>query len=46
LISGGSLSKFATDPASLGTPAALEQGKSLLSQIFGMETSAVSGDRT
>jgi len=35
LISGGSLSKFATDPASLGTPAALEQGKSLLSQIFG-----------
>jgi hypothetical protein len=35
LISGGSLGKFATDPASLGTPAALDQGKSLLNQIFG-----------
>ena len=34
LISGGSLSKF-TDPASLGTPAALEQGKTLLTSIFG-----------
>ena len=35
LISGGSLGRFATDPASLGTPAALDQGKSLLNQIFG-----------
>jgi hypothetical protein len=35
LIASGSLDKFATDPASLGTPAALDQGKSLLNQIFG-----------
>jgi len=35
LINSGSLSKFATDPASLGTPEALDQGKSLLNQIFG-----------
>jgi len=35
LISSGNLSKFANDPASLGTPAALDQGKSLLNQIFG-----------
>jgi hypothetical protein len=35
LIRGGSLRKFAADPASLGTPAALAQGKSLLNQIFG-----------
>ena len=34
LISGGSLSKFA-EPANLATPAALEQGKTLLSSIFG-----------
>jgi len=35
LIRSGSLTKFATDPASLGTPEALNQGKSLLNQIFG-----------
>jgi hypothetical protein len=35
LISGGSLGKFADDPSSLGTPAALTQGKSILNQIFG-----------
>jgi hypothetical protein len=35
LISSGNLSKFATDPASLGTSAALDQGRSLLNQIFG-----------
>ena len=34
LISGGTLNKFA-DPASLATPAALEQGKTLLTSIFG-----------
>src|SRR6516164_3169664 len=34
LISGGSLSKF-TDSTSLTTPAALEQGKTLLTSIFG-----------
>ncbi len=35
LINNGSLTQFADNPASLGTPAALEQGKSLLSGIFG-----------
>lgn len=35
LIAGGTLSKFADDPASLGSPAALQQGTSLLSSIFG-----------
>ena len=35
LINGGSLGKFATDSASLATPAALDQGRSLLNQIFG-----------
>jgi hypothetical protein len=35
LISSGSLTRFADNPASLATPAALEQGKSLLSGIFG-----------
>jgi len=34
LINSGSLTKFA-DPANLGTPAAVDQGKSLLGQIFG-----------
>ena len=37
LISGGSLAKFADDPSSLTSPAALDQGKSLLSQIFGSQ---------
>ena len=37
LISGGSLTKFADNPSSLATPAALEQGKSLVSKIFGSE---------
>jgi hypothetical protein len=35
LITGGSLSKFADDPASLATPAAVAQGNSILNQIFG-----------
>jgi hypothetical protein len=35
LISGGSLSQFADNPASLASPAALDQGKSILSKIFG-----------
>jgi hypothetical protein len=35
LISGGTLTKFAENPSSLATPAALEQGKSLVSSIFG-----------
>jgi hypothetical protein len=44
LISGGSLTKFADNPSSLATPEALEQGKSLVSKIFGSEdlTSVVS----
>ena len=35
LIGGGSLTKFADNPSSLATPAALEQGKSLVGKIFG-----------
>jgi len=35
LISSGSLSKFADDPANLASPEALTQGNSLLKQIFG-----------
>jgi hypothetical protein len=35
LIRGGSLSKFADNPASLASPGALTQGNSMLSQIFG-----------
>ncbi len=35
LITGGSLSKFADDPASLATPTAVAQGNSILNQIFG-----------
>jgi hypothetical protein len=35
LINSGTLTQYADNPASLGTPAALEQGKSLLSGIFG-----------
>ena len=34
MISNGSFSKFATDPANLGTIEALGQGKSFLNQIF------------
>ena len=37
LISGGTLTKFADNPSSLATPEALEQGKSLVSKIFGSE---------
>jgi hypothetical protein len=40
LISGGTLTAFADNPSSLATPAALEQGKSLVSKILG------SGDLT
>jgi hypothetical protein len=35
LLSGGTLSQFADNPAALATPAALEQGKSLLARTFG-----------
>ena len=35
LIGGGNLTRFADNPSSLATPAALEQGKSLVSNIFG-----------
>jgi hypothetical protein len=35
LISGGSLSKFADNPASLVTAGALTQGNSMLNQVFG-----------
>ena len=35
LIGGGNLTRFADNPSSLATPAALEQGKSLVSSIFG-----------
>jgi hypothetical protein len=35
LIGGGNLTKFADNPSSLATPGALEQGKSLVSSIFG-----------
>jgi hypothetical protein len=34
-ITGITFQQFADNPASLGSPAALEQGKSLLNQIFG-----------
>lgn len=37
LLSSGRLTKFADDPAQLSTPAAMEQGKSLLSGIFGSQ---------
>jgi hypothetical protein len=40
MINSGSFTQFADNPANLGTPAALEQGKTLLSSIFG------SGDTT
>jgi hypothetical protein len=35
LVSGGTLTKFAEDASTLASPAAVDQGKSLLSQIFG-----------
>ena len=35
LINSGSLTQFADNPASLATPAALDQGRTLLSSIFG-----------
>ena len=35
LASSGSLSRFADNPASLASPAALTQGNSILHQIFG-----------
>jgi hypothetical protein len=35
LIGGGNLTRFADNPSSLATPAAVEQGKSLVSAIFG-----------
>ncbi|MBV8551013.1 MAG: DUF937 domain-containing protein [Acidobacteriaceae bacterium] len=35
LLCGGTLTKFAEDPATAASPAGVEQGKSLLSSIFG-----------
>jgi hypothetical protein len=35
LINSGKLTRFFDNPASLGTPAALDQGRTLLSKIFG-----------
>ena len=35
MVTGSSFSQFANDPASLSSPAAVQQGNSLLSQIFG-----------
>jgi hypothetical protein len=37
LVSDGSLTKFAQDPSTLATPAAIDQGKSMLSQVFGSQ---------
>jgi hypothetical protein len=37
LIGDGSLTKFADNPSTLTTPAAIDQGKSLLGQIFGSQ---------
>jgi len=37
LISGGSLTKFVDNPSTLASPAAIEQGTSLLSKIFGAQ---------
>jgi hypothetical protein len=37
LVSGGGLTKFAQDASTLATPAAVDQGKSILSQIFGSQ---------
>jgi hypothetical protein len=35
LITGGSLTKFASDPSLLSSPAAIDTGKNLLTQLFG-----------
>jgi hypothetical protein len=35
LLGGGTLTQFADNPSALATPAALEQGKSLLARTFG-----------
>jgi hypothetical protein len=40
-ITGSTFQQFADNPASLGSPAALEQGTSLLNQIFGGSESFV-----
>jgi hypothetical protein len=37
LLCGGSLTRFAEDPAAVASPAGIEQGKSLLSSIFGSQ---------
>jgi hypothetical protein len=37
LLCGGSLTRFADDPASATSPAGIEQGKSLLGSIFGSQ---------
>src|SRR5262245_1080284 len=37
LLNAGGLMQFATDPSTLATPAAVNQGNSLLSQIFGSQ---------
>jgi hypothetical protein len=35
LLSGGTLSQFVDNPSALASPAAVEQGKSLLTRVFG-----------
>jgi hypothetical protein len=42
LISGTSFQQFVNDPTTLSSPAAVEQGKSLLGQIFGGGPDALS----
>jgi len=45
LLTSGSLSRYAEDPAALTTPAATEQGQGILNQIFGANplTNLISG---
>lgn len=37
LINGGTLTKFADNPSSLGAPEAVQQGNSLLNRVFGSQ---------
>ena len=46
MITGNTFQQFANDPASLGSPAAVEQGKSLLGQIFGGSNAFVGHNHT
>ena len=45
MLTNGALTKFATDPAALATPAATQQGQNILGQIFGGDsiTNLISG---